>query len=95
MNSVSTRVNTITSTLPETLDAFADGLHRIEQFRDVADRIAGKVLKVCADRLEEREKIASTVGAGDADSESQEAAQRPKINLNKVLHSLSKVERQY
>ena len=52
---ISRRLSRITSALAPTLDAFASGLHDIDLYRSTADRLSRQMLKVCSDRLEERD----------------------------------------
>ena len=55
-NTVSARVNSLTSSLAPTIDAFADGVHKLAMYCQTADRLAGNVLAVCAEKLEERDR---------------------------------------
>jgi kinetochore protein Mis13/DSN1 len=66
---ISRRLSRITSSLAPTLDAFASGLHDIDLYRSTADRLSHQVLKVCSDRLEERDnRIAKGILEDDAES---------------------------
>lgn len=56
---VTRRLSRITSSLAPTLDAFASGLHDIDIYRSAADRLSHQVLKVCSERLEERDNRGS------------------------------------
>jgi kinetochore protein Mis13/DSN1 len=53
------------------IDLFADGVHKIEQYRNTAERVADRVLGTASKRLEERdkeskEKVGSEgIGVGD------------------------------
>jgi kinetochore protein Mis13/DSN1 len=38
------------------IDLFADGVHKIEQYRQTAERVADRVLGTASRRLEERER---------------------------------------
>ncbi|KAF2011548.1 hypothetical protein BU24DRAFT_376797 [Aaosphaeria arxii CBS 175.79] len=57
--------------LEPNIDIFADGVHKIEQYRNTAERVADRVLGTAATRLEERdkavkEKVGSEgIGVGD------------------------------
>jgi kinetochore protein Mis13/DSN1 len=57
--------------LEPNIDLFADGLHKIQQYRNTAERVADRVLSTAAQRLEERdkegkEKVGSEgIGVGD------------------------------
>jgi kinetochore protein Mis13/DSN1 len=84
---VSLRLNAISASLGPTIDAFADGLHRIAQYRNAADNVAGQVLKMCADRLEDREKEGRRHALGEA-----AAMSTTKDEVGSVLRSLSRLE---
>ncbi|KAH7038947.1 Mis12-Mtw1 protein family-domain-containing protein [Macrophomina phaseolina] len=66
-----TRLQAITASLEPRIDLFADGLHKLMQYRAVAERVADSILASAADRLEEREKEAKkaagteNIGTGD------------------------------
>src|SRR5438034_412474 len=62
----SLRLNAISASLGPTIDSFTDDLHRIAQYRNAADNVAGQVLKMCADRLEDREKEGRKHALGEA-----------------------------
>jgi kinetochore protein Mis13/DSN1 len=57
--------------LETNIDLFADGVHKIEQYRNTAERVADRVLGTASKRLEERdkeskEKVGSEgIGVGD------------------------------
>jgi kinetochore protein Mis13/DSN1 len=85
---LSSRLSLITASLGPTIDAFADGVHQIAQYRDVADTVAGRVLKICADKIEDSEKESRRHALGEAAEMST-----PKDELGAVLRSLSKLER--
>ncbi|QDS77368.1 hypothetical protein FKW77_005632 [Venturia effusa] len=65
---LSSRVNTIVDTLEPQIDLFADGIHKISQYRLAAERVADKVLGSTADNLESRDRMAKeasgTAGVG-------------------------------
>lgn len=50
------RLKHITTSLEPTIDLFADGVHRIAQYRLAAERVADRILGVAAERLEKREQ---------------------------------------
>ncbi|KAI8932168.1 hypothetical protein NX059_011050 [Plenodomus lindquistii] len=57
-------LSTLATNLEPTIDLFADGVHKIEQYRATAERVADRVLGAASLRLEEREKeVRSRVGA--------------------------------
>lgn len=57
--------------LEPNIDLFADGIHKIEQYRNTAERVADRVLSTAAKRLEERDREvkerAGTDGIGVGD----------------------------
>lgn len=65
------RLQAITNLLEPRIDLFADGLHKVAQYRGAAERVADRVLGGAADRLEEREREgrraagSEAVGTGD------------------------------
>jgi kinetochore protein Mis13/DSN1 len=46
----------LSSNLESHVDLLADGLHKIEQYRNTAERIADRVLGTASKRLEDRER---------------------------------------
>jgi kinetochore protein Mis13/DSN1 len=84
---VSSRINFISASLGPTIDAFADGMHQIAQYRDAADNVAGRVLKMCAGKLEDREKEGRRHALGETAEIST-----IKDELGCVLRSLSRLE---
>ncbi|KAK5049391.1 hypothetical protein LTR84_004320 [Exophiala bonariae] len=69
-----------------TIDAFADGMHRIGQYRDAADTMAGRVLSICAEGLAKRDKEERKRAlASDGKT--------PPKDLSAVLRSLSRADR--
>ncbi|KAI9772993.1 MAG: hypothetical protein M1839_002263 [Geoglossum umbratile] len=79
--SAENRLKRITSTLEFTVDQFADGLHKLGQYHEAADRVAGRVLALAAERLDRREKATLQVaGTGN-------------MPLQDVLRSLARIER--
>ncbi|KAL1606390.1 hypothetical protein SLS60_003793 [Paraconiothyrium brasiliense] len=65
--------------LEPNIDLFADGVHKIEQYRKTADRVADRVLGTASKRLEERDK------------ESKEKAGSEGIGVGDVLRGLAGV----
>ncbi|KAF2112929.1 kinetochore protein Mis13 [Lophiotrema nucula] len=61
----------LSAALEPNIDIFADGVHKIQQYRNTAERVADRVLGTAAQRLEERdregkEKVGSGgIGVGD------------------------------
>jgi kinetochore protein Mis13/DSN1 len=82
---ISSRINTVTASLGPTIDAFADGIHKINQYRDAAERVAGRTLGICAEKLEERDKEGRRRAVGEPP--------RARESLGGVLRSLSRIER--
>lgn len=70
---ISRRLSCITSSLAPTLDAFASGLHDIDIYRSTADRLSHQMLKVCSDRLEQRDNQIAK-GILESDTRSKEDA---------------------
>ncbi|KAF1944025.1 hypothetical protein EJ02DRAFT_501795 [Clathrospora elynae] len=66
-----THLSALSSALEPSIDLFADGVHRIEQYRSTAERVADRVLGTASQRLEERERAvkarvgAEGIGVGD------------------------------
>jgi kinetochore protein Mis13/DSN1 len=50
-----TRLSRISKTLAPTLDSFASGIHDIELYRSTADTVSSQILRICSQRLEERD----------------------------------------
>jgi hypothetical protein len=74
---VSSRINFISASLGPTIDAFADGMHQIAQYRDAADNVAGR----------DREKEGRRHALGETAEIST-----IKDELGCVLRSLSRLE---
>ncbi|KAF2762656.1 hypothetical protein EJ05DRAFT_495528 [Pseudovirgaria hyperparasitica] len=53
---VSARLTTLSQSLEPTIDVFADGVHKLSQYRQTAERAAEKILNGTAERLEKREQ---------------------------------------
>ena len=68
---LTTRLTTLAASLEPTIDLFAHGVHRIEQYRRTADRAADAVLGTASRSLEQRERDvkrragAEGIGVGD------------------------------
>ena len=84
---ITSRVNKVTSDLGPAIDTFADGVHKINQYRMGADGTASQVLSLCAEKLAEREKAGRKRALGVEDARS------PGRDLSSVLRGLSKAER--
>ncbi|KAF9629419.1 Mtw1 kinetochore complex DSN1 [Lasiodiplodia theobromae] len=66
------RLQAITASLEPQIDLFADGLHKVSQYRDTAERVATHILGSAAERIDERDrevkKAAGTEGIGLRDA---------------------------
>ena len=83
---VQNRLDMISASLGPTIDSFADGIHKIGQYRNAADNIAGRALAICAEKLAEKENRGRPNMAQDEQAS-------PGTQLGNVLRSLSRVER--
>lgn len=83
---ITSRVNTVISNLGPAIDTFADGVHKINQYRLGADGISSQVLSTCAEKLADREK------AGRRKALGVEHDRSPGRDLGSVLRGLSKAE---
>lgn len=97
-STVSSRLSRITAGLAPTLDAFASGIHNIELYRNTADAVSSQILRICAQRLEERDALntqqrVAIEGDDDDRRPSNEGAHRPREDLGVILGALSRVER--
>lgn len=106
-SAVSNRLSHITTSLAPTLDAFASGLHDIDIFRSAADRISSEVLRMCSQRLEERDarnaaRTREFEGSDQDDKDSGDSdkdflrtrhTRRPREDVGVILGALSRVER--
>lgn len=73
------RLRKLHSSLEFKVDQFADGVHKIEQYQETVGRVADKILRVCAGKLEERDKKQKErVGTRD-------------LPIQEVLRSLSRI----
>lgn len=84
---IASRVNKVTSDLGPAVDIFADGVHKINQYRIGADGIASQALSLCAEKLADRERAGRRKALGVEDDRS------PGRDLSSVLRGLSKAER--
>ncbi|KAE8853386.1 hypothetical protein PTNB73_02290 [Pyrenophora teres f. teres] len=70
-SSLQSHLDSLATSLEPHIDVFADGLHKIEQYRNTAERVADRVLATAARRLEERDREAKervgTMGVGVGD----------------------------
>ncbi|KAI9812909.1 MAG: hypothetical protein M1827_004427 [Pycnora praestabilis] len=80
-SSTQNRIQSITSQLEFQVDQFADGVHKLDQYRVTADRIADQILAQCADSLAKREE------------DGKESAGTAELPVQEVLRSLSRMER--
>ena len=54
----------LSNNLEPTIDILADGIHKIEQYRNTAERVADRILGTAALRLEERDRsVKESVGS--------------------------------
>ena len=66
-----THLTALAESLESSIDIFADGIHKIEQYRQTAERVADRVLETTSRRLEERDRAvkakagADGIGVGD------------------------------
>ncbi|KAJ5549419.1 hypothetical protein N7513_006653 [Penicillium frequentans] len=96
-STVSTRLSQITTGLAPTLDAFAAGIHDIELYSSSADAVSSRILRICAERLEERDALVARQRIaieGDSGEDSPpKLRERPREDLGLILGALSRVER--
>ncbi|KAL5336125.1 Mis12-Mtw1 protein family-domain-containing protein [Aspergillus crustosus] len=104
---ISARLSRITSRLAPTLDTLAAGVHDIELYRSMSDTVSSQVLRICAERLEERDarnalkRLAlSPESQGEEGSEGEQPKNtdvplrpRQREDLGPILGALSRVER--
>jgi kinetochore protein Mis13/DSN1 len=86
INTIQNRLNNLSTSLGPVVDSFANGIHKIGQYRDAADNIAGRALAICAEKLAEKENQSRPNLA-------QYGQPSPGTQLRNVLRSLSRVER--
>lgn len=95
---VSARLSRVASGLAPTLDSFAAGVHDIELYRAMSDAVSTQVLRICAERLEERDarnamrRLAIEGGEAEGGRVSLRHG-RPREDLGVILGALSRVER--
>ncbi|KAJ5884805.1 hypothetical protein N7495_009315 [Penicillium taxi] len=97
-STVSARLSKTTSKLAPTLDTFADGIHDIELYRSTADAVSSRILRICAERLEERDaqRQLQLLSMESEDSDQQVRTirkERPREDIGLILGALSRVER--
>ncbi|PYH89090.1 hypothetical protein BO71DRAFT_435113 [Aspergillus ellipticus CBS 707.79] len=104
-STVSTRLSRITSSLAPTLDSLAAGIHDIDLYRAMSDAVSSRVLRICAERLDERDARNGIrrLGLETSDNDDTAAAAsnrkdlslrpRPREDLGVILGALSRVER--
>lgn len=84
---LATKVNKVITNLGPSIDVFADGVHKMHQYRIGSDHIASQVLSICADRMAQREKEGRRKALGLEEDRS------PARDLSSVLRGLSKADR--
>lgn len=97
-SAVSARLSRITTGLAPTLDILAAGIHDIELYRSTADAVSSRILRICAQRLEERDALNAQQRVaieGDDSGHPAPSATRPppREDLGLILGALSRVER--
>ncbi|KAH8424296.1 Mis12-Mtw1 family protein [Aspergillus melleus] len=95
-STISTRLSRITSGLAPTLDSFAAGIHDIELYRAMSDNVSSRILRICAERLDEREARKSLGRlALEEQGEQKDLSLRPRAreDIGVILGALSRVER--
>ncbi|KAI1913917.1 hypothetical protein LOZ65_005750 [Ophidiomyces ophidiicola] len=95
--SLTTRLTSLSSSLAPILDSFATGVHNIELYRSMADMMAGGVLRICAQSLEQRDfgllaarKVGDSQVPDDTGGNTVENSQ--KEDLKRVLGALGRLE---
>lgn len=83
---VNSRVKKIVTGLGPTVDTFAGGVHKINQYRIAAEETANQVLATCAEKLTEREVVGRKQALGS------EEYNNPRRDLSSVLRGLSKTD---
>jgi kinetochore protein Mis13/DSN1 len=84
---VTRRLDSFQNNLGPIVDSFADGVHKIGQYRDVAENVAGRVLSICSEKLAERDRESRKRALPEGEVKS------PERDLNSVLRGLSRVDR--
>ncbi|KAN0083260.1 Mis12-Mtw1 protein family domain containing protein [Elaphomyces granulatus] len=103
---VSSRLSRITTSLAPALDSFASGIHDIELYRAAADNVSSKILRICSQRLEERDyyntRASLDIEMGREDGEGGSSKGKSKVrirpekqqeDISVVLGALSRIER--
>lgn len=63
-SALQTHLTKLSQSLEPNVDLFADGVHKIEQYRSTAERVADRVLGTASKRLDERDRdVKERVGA--------------------------------
>jgi kinetochore protein Mis13/DSN1 len=88
---VSRQLNEILESIGPTMDQFADGMHRIGQYRAAADNLAGRMLAICAQKLTEREQQGRKKALLSGDEATSQPT--PPKDLSGVLRSLSRADK--
>jgi kinetochore protein Mis13/DSN1 len=78
-NQAADRLRALQAGLEFKVDQFADGVHKLEQYQEIAGRVADKILALSAVRLEERDR-----------REKEEIGTRD-LPMQEVLRSLSRI----
>ncbi|CAG8940154.1 unnamed protein product [Penicillium salamii] len=91
-SAISAQLSRITTSLAPTLDTFAAGIHDIELYRASADTVSSRILRTCAQRLEERD-AQNTQRLHAIEGTEGESPPRFKQDLGLILGALSRVER--
>ncbi|GAT27886.1 Mis12-Mtw1 family protein [Aspergillus luchuensis] len=97
-STVSTRLSRITNSLAPTLDSLAAGIHDIDLYRTMSDTVSTRILRICAERLDERDarrRLATAESSADETNNRQDLSLRPRAreDLGVILGALSRVER--
>ncbi|KAJ9255750.1 hypothetical protein DTO212C5_9114 [Paecilomyces variotii] len=102
ISAVSSRLSQVTSSLAPTLDSFAAGVHDIELYRSAADNVSSQILRICAQRLEERDmqnslerlEIEGSTDDGEGEGRARVRIRREKPrDVSLVLGALSRLEK--
>ena len=83
------RLGNLASSLGPIVDLFVDGVNKVAQYREAADRVAGRMLRMCAEKLEERDHEGRRRAFGPEGLDSEKTHD----DLAGVLRSLSRIER--
>ncbi|PYH69223.1 Mis12-Mtw1 family protein [Aspergillus vadensis CBS 113365] len=97
-STVSTRLSRITNSLAPTLDSLAAGIHDIDLYRTMSDTVSTRILRICAERLDERDarrRLVTAETSADETNNRQDLSlrPRPREDLGVILGALSRVER--